>query len=256
MECDGCKNNNGKINNDLILCKNCLNPKSLKLITKSNACKKYLLNKNDFDDLRFAHGYMNIYGVRPCLYLIDDVEEKSIEKHGNIKNVLEKIKKRNDKKKEILKRKRENKKLRKLDLLNHLKFLNIKNPDHYIYNNEMCKNYINNCVNRSMTVEEIGNKILEDIFYDEKTEYNKIFYKIKRSKMDYNYNGYYRRNRFDKDNNFINSIKEKAKEEALYNYIEKNYLKTFKLLDELPESLKKKAFDISTMIYNVNNLDL
>ncbi len=239
MECAGCNNDNATMNHQLPLCKVCYNLSSMKLMSKQRAMETYALTQTDLATLRSARG-KNPYSKQmyTVLYLIDDVEDKAIEKFGSKEKILKKINDREAKKNEKILKNKADKSRRKSELGAHLYKIGLGTvrPDSVI-----CTNYIDKGADAGFTVDEIGQILKEMDFYFKYTNYKTLLRQVRAdSREQYGWH-------LDED-----EVRDEAKELALTEFVKKNYMDHHAMVIALPESLKVKAFGISDTLYNNN----
>lgn len=243
LKCKGCSNKKGILNNNLVICDNCLNPQSMKVISKTMAMERYVLSSNDLQNVRYALGWQNgPSNITSILYLIDDIEKIAIKKYGSREHAIKRIKERDNRRHEVSKKKNDIKLERKYELNKYLVSLGVGGiKDDSI----MCQQYIENGTQSGYTIEEIGNIFLEMNFFYLHTDYQK---KLKEVRNEFKLN---MGKMFEEE-----EVSDETKERCLYEYVKKNYLNHHKMIDELPPSLKDMAFYISDQLYKDSSYKL
>lgn len=232
--CDNCDyDSNNLYNPKLIVCKTCRNTKPSLLITKSGATEQYPLSPGDFDNVRHIEYHGGIYVT--YLYLIKDIKQLCILKHGSEEKYVQimktKLKKKNDKKAYA----ENSRKFRTKELDDYLKSIflpGIRNDS------TLCTNYIDKGDAAGYTKEQIGVIMTEMKFYYEKTRYSSILYKLKGEEFEFRreHKGWCNWTEDDEED-----VRNEAKEKALYEYIDENCDNNHQLILEIPKSLKRLA---------------
>lgn len=238
--CDSCEYNKDYIyNNELELCKKCRDIKSNKLITKTNSKKQYFLNNKDIENVRHI-SYKGIHET--YLYLLNDMENISINKWGSEKIIKEKL----NQKEEKLNKKKQDKDFRKKELLEHLREIGLNNIRK---DSSLCQDYIEKGENSGFDKYQIGEIMKEMKFYYEQTNYKKLLreqrYFEKKQFFDYYYDW------TDEDEE---DLRKQVKILALNKYVEINYMNHHKMENEIPISLKFNAMKYSRQLYEKNNI--
>lgn len=225
--CDSCENDNNYNNPILQLCKTCSKMDSNKLITKTDAIKKYALNKKDLDNIR-CKSYMNQYKTESYLFLIKDVKTIAINKYGTEEKLNEKINYLN-KRRESKQNRKNNQMIENRNNLNkHLKQIGLGGIRN---DSTLCENYIEKGEDSGFTVEEIGKILLEMRFYYNYTNYNDL---LKKYRHDERYEFWH----WDADDE--ESIRIRAKSDAIMEYTRINFKNPHKMISEVPLSLQYK----------------
>lgn len=221
---------NGILKHQLVLCTRCITNNN-GLICKTDAIKTYALCSKDLLTVPFA--YINKNGPKDSMmYLINDIENKAVEKYGSPIKALQEIKKRKMLKEQKYKRKRDLINERRTQLLKCLKDVELEkiNLDDYVY-----KEYIYG--DKEINVQELATKIKENEFFSKYTNYRTIFNKLK---------SYIKEN----INNFTTEeLINIAREEALKQYVLNNINDHRILESTVPKSLLHKALQYSVKFY-------
>ncbi len=227
--CDNCNYNKDDINSaNLSVCKECFKKNPSVLITQTNACDTYAINKKDLDNVRRIE-YKGTY--KTYLFLIDDVENIAINKYGSIKACEKEISNRLTRKKEKLDSKIKSRKMREEELNKYLKSICLPGIRS---DSVLCANYIERGEKAGFTKEEIGKIMYEMKFYYELTDYSSILYDLRGEEIRdmRGYYGYYVWTHDDEE-----EVRERAKSKALYEYVIENFDDYHKCILEIPRTL-------------------
>jgi len=210
---------------------------SMKLMSKQRAMETYALTANDLATLRSARG-KNPYSrqMYTVLYLIDDVEEKAIEKHGSKEKILKKIGEREARKNEKYEKKKADKSRRRAELSAQMYKLGL---GLIRSDSVLCNDYIEKGPECGFTVDEICQILKEMDFYYKHTDYRNHLRQVRADNREL-----YGWHCTDE-----NEVRDEAKEVALREFVKKNYRNHHAMVLALPESLKAKAFEISEALY-------
>ena len=226
-DCANCNYDKEKIeDDDLWVCTTCYKGKVL--TTKTDAIKKYPISQKDLVGVRHIE-YTGMYLT--YLYLIKDVEQKCIDKHGSFdlsKTVQKNRKQRNDLRREIRKTEKDE---RRKALDTYLKSIGL---DGIRGDSQLASMYIESGESCGHTITDIGNIMIEMKFYYNETCYSDILREYN-SDMDY----YMRKNE-----NFQESVRREAKEDALRKFVVDNLHKyeSFEMMsDDIPSTLVGEA---------------
>ena len=216
------------LSNSLKLCAKCFEPDNFNLITKTNAKERYLLTKNDLDDVRHIE-YTEIY--KTYLYLINDVEYIAILKHGSAKRLKDKLKDKKDKKKNEEMTKMRHKDIRRQYLDNYLKSVDLPGVK---LDSSLCINFIEKGEECGVEVDEISRIMIEMNFFYKYTKFPTLLKFLRRKERLSN-----RSYKFYKwDDKDEEELRSRARRFALYQYIKDNYDDIHKMVLQIPLSLK------------------
>lgn len=249
VNCNSCNAEESRLNNELYLCKDCFTFGSGKLITKTGSMREYMLTDNDLVNLKSAKCRNNhCSGMETTLYLISDIELASTNKHGGVKKMEDKKLKLETKREQKKKLDNERKEYRRKELDDYIKSLGMAGIRG---DSALCENFIEKGENSGYTAKEIGDILSEMEFYYKKTEYSSILKRMRDDEIQ-NYHNYYefRRYHTDEDEEFL---RQRAKDQALRNYVKEHYLDPRDMLDVMPYCLRDNAQKYSDIFYKTNN---
>lgn len=241
MNCDVCGENGAHQNHTLNLCDDCDTYDDLTFITKSDAINRYLLSRNELGGVRHAKKNNRYSNSAPyCLFLISDIEELAIKKHGSV-TALRKAKKEKEKSKrakhlEQLRQMERNRKEMRDYLLNFGLYINDDNP--------LCQAYIHHGKDCEYTLTQIGAIMEEEKFYNDKTNFKGIEKRLTRELWRSYSNGNPAETRL--------RIKEAAKEDALIEFVQDNNDNMHYMMKSVPYSLLDDVMQLSEKIYDKN----
>jgi len=206
------------------------------LITKTEAKKLYCLTDNDLEDVDCITG-SNTFNRSMVSYLYEeeDLKNAAIAKHGSLENLEKKLELKQKKKEELAKKKMDHVEFRRKELEEYLaKFgLTIRSDS------AICSNYINYGEKSGLGKEEIGRIMSEMKFYFDKTNYHSILGDLLEENNQYP--------RYDRDD--IETLRSRAKYNALKQYITTNYMNFHEVEGCIPPSLKDMADKMSKELY-------
>ncbi len=231
MKCKGCGGSNGVMNNTLIICNECLNPSSWKVMSKTIIMEKYALNKKDLIGVQYATGWIAGSNISRHLYLIDDVEAVAIRKYGSRQNVMKRLSKRKNKREYKIKRKNEIEHMRKITLHKYLINLGL---DGFKDDNDLCLNYVKT---GEPSKEKIATELIEMDFFHKKTIYESALKSNRKLGV------------YQSEQELIDS----AKDMGIAQYAKDNFLNTHKMIDEVPLSLKDRISHFVEYYYEKYN---
>jgi hypothetical protein len=236
MKCVACDKHNGVQNSGLVLCEKCLKPNAFKLITKANAMKQYFLTNKDLIGIPYAIGWpTGASNTQSILYVIDTVEDVAIKKYGTRENAIKIIKERDQKKKYMKERKECMKIDRQKELTKYLEKLKLNHLHNELF---ICNEYVQQGAKCEYTLEDIGGILNEIEFYINKVDYRS---RIK----DVRHQLHKRHGKSVTEN----AIVQETMNQCLIKYVRDNYMDHHKMIDEMPATLREKAFKLSDMFY-------
>ena len=219
--CDSCTNNANMYSNcKLNLCKNCLSIEPSILITQTNAVTEFPVTVKDLTDVRCfsrksawsRHSYTH-------LFLIADITQVAINKYGSENGFKEAQTQRIIKKTNRSLAKLNSKEMRKNALTTHLQSLGLPGIR---ADSVLCEKYVTNQPD-ALTIEVIGEIMLEMRFFYEQTRYPDIFSEQREDAGEY----------------YVEEeVREDAKNEALREYVLNK--PNFDLMN-VPNRLRQKA---------------
>lgn len=245
--CDLCEyDKDDMFNNFFNVCNGCFRSIPSKLITKTNAIKDYPITEKDVKNIRHLV-YKTTYTT--YLYSIEDIEYYCIKKYKSRKGFRKqqaiKVKRKEDRKKELEDRRNTNR-----DILN--KYLQSIGLMGVREDSELCKVYIERADKSGYSLEDIGSILKEMEFFHKYTDYNKTLRKERRKARIKNREYGYHFNWNEEDEE---ELRIKVKKITLRNYLSKNLDDTQKIMLEIPLSLKAEADKIYNKLTSKNNLE-
>jgi hypothetical protein len=215
MKCNNC-DNDGIFRHQLILCDHCYYYDNFALISLEDSKKNYSLNDKDLIGINYTLK-SNTSNKNKKYYILDEIENIAVNKFGGRIKALDYLKDRDEKKKELIERKKTEKNLRKNKLIELFK---LKKINLNYLNTEICANYIKKGEKIGKDIGYIVNYFEELNFYEHKTNYKKIYFDYK------------------KNNGFVDL--EEIKNLSIEKFVKDNYENFKDLFLIVPDNLKYK----------------